>query len=120
MFPLGLTSGPAPDQPPTLGSWVTGAAGVAGHRTLQIVLVAGLLGGVLAVSGALLFRLGRLTSIRPADQGCFAGLLMLALIITSRISRVGYLIYPLDLLTLGLLMRRTAPGSDPSAPSPIL
>ena len=119
LFPLGLTSGPAPDQPPTLGSWVTGAAGLTGDRTLQIVLVAGLLGGVLAAGGAVLLRLGRLTSLRTADQGCFAGLLMLALIVTSRISRVGYLIYPLDLLTLGLLMRKTVPSSDPSAPSRI-
>ncbi len=112
LFPLGLTSGPAPDQPPTLGSWLTGTAGIAGHHALQIVLVAGLPGAVLAAAAAALLRWGRLASIRTAEQACFASLLMLALIVTSRISRVGFLIYPLDLLTLGLLMRTMAPGPE--------
>jgi hypothetical protein len=75
------------------------------------VLVACLLGGVLALAGAALFRLARRSPIAPADQALAAGILMLALILTAPISRVGYLIYPLSLLTLGLLLRETTPRS---------
>jgi hypothetical protein len=105
LFPLGLTSGPSFDQPPTLGSWILGIGGIAGNHALRDVLIVAMLSGVLAGGVSALLYVSRIAAMDLPLQACFAGLLMLALIIVSPISRPGYLVYPVGLLMFGLLTR---------------
>lgn len=118
LFPVGLTSARSFDQPPTIGSWALSAAGIAGNPALRDALVAGVLGGVLLLGVSAVIYVNRMPALGTTEPVCIAGLLMLALIITSPISRPGLLVYPVDLLTFGLLVGDTGPSFRPSMVNP--
>lgn len=114
LFPLGLTSLPSPAASTTLGSVVLGT--VPQSPTLdpvRVVVTAALLATALLVAAAVLVALARARGPRPAaasEAAAFAGVVLMALIVLAPVARVGYLIYPINLLLWAalLLERRSA------------
>lgn len=96
LFPLGLASDPTTARGPTLGQLL---AGPLPHAKLAIAVV---LAAVLAAAGVLLAIRRRPSSAAMAVQ--HAGLLMAVAVVLAPAGRLGYLIYPVNLLVWSRLL----------------
>jgi hypothetical protein len=103
-FPLGLGRQGSPARTPTLGSWLVHAFPSA-RVELTLALVAAI--GLTAV--ALLVKGGRRT---PIEATRAAGILFVVALALAPAARIGYLVYPLNLLAWSWLLA-------PSSASPI-
>jgi hypothetical protein len=108
-FPLGLGRHGTPARTPTLGSWVVHAFPSA-RTGLTVALVAAI--GLTAV--ALLVKGGGRT---PLEATRAAGLLFVLALVLAPAGRIGYVVYPLNLLAWSwLLAPSTASPIDEVAP----
>ncbi len=108
LFPAGLSSLPSPAASTTVGSTLVGtlgsAPGAAGRVAITLAL---LVVASLAVAAALiLLARGRSAGeARAAETAAATGLMLLILVLLAPVARVGYFVYPIDLLLWALLLR---------------
>jgi Glycosyltransferase family 87 len=112
LYPFGLTSPPSPAATTTLGTFIvdklTAAPFVLGHRAAIATVIA--IG--FAISAAIMCALLRVCKLRPvgaAEIAAAAGAILAVLVVLAPQARLGYLIYPLDLLAWAALMRTRQP-----------
>jgi hypothetical protein len=106
-FPLGLGQQPSAAETPTLGSLLV--------RTLPLArgwVVTMLVGLVLAAGAYLLFERQRRG---PSDVALHTGLLLALALLLAPAARLGYVVYPMELLVWAWLLRRGAgPSREPA------
>ena len=105
LFPLGLTVLPSPAATTTVGSIVVGAL----DSWPQAATTAALLALAVSVAAAIAAVLLRAPSAGPPEAAAAAAAMLVALIALAPLGRVGYLVYPVDLLAWSLLL-----GARPS------
>jgi hypothetical protein len=113
-FPVGLGRQRSAAETPTLGSWLVRTFPSA-RTPLTVVLVV----VVAAAAGLLLLRGGR----TPAGAARSAGLVFLLAMALTPAGRIGYLVYPINLLAWSWLLRletgASAPGADAGDPDTV-
>jgi Glycosyltransferase family 87 len=106
-FPLGLGRQRSAAETPTLGSWVVRTFPSA-RGPMTVVLV-----GIVVAAAVVLVLRGRRT---PTGAARSAGLVFLLAMVLTPAGRVGYLVYPVNLLAWSWLLGRedpaVAPGRD--------
>jgi hypothetical protein len=99
LFPAGLTPLPSPADSPTIGALLAGGSAPRVVVTLALLAVAAL------VVAAVLIVLARGES-GATEAATAAGLILLTLVVLAPVARVGYFLYPLDLLVWAALLRQ--------------
>jgi hypothetical protein len=105
-FPLGLGRQRSAAETPTLGSWL-----VRTFPSARVPLTAALVLVVAAAAGFLLLRGGR----TPAGAARSAGLVFTLALVVAPAGRVGYLVYPINLLAWSWFLQPEA-GALPPGP----
>jgi Glycosyltransferase family 87 len=113
-FPLGLGRQRSAAETPTLGSWLVRTFPSAG-TAITWILVAIVVGVALAV----LLRMRDRTDIGPVRAAGAAGWVFLIALVLAPAARVGYLVYPINLLAWSWLFDGVDPArATESHPSP--
>jgi hypothetical protein len=116
LFPLGLTAQPSPAATPTAGSLVVDALVAAGTpSSARVAVTAGLLVAAVVLAAAVMLILvrrggpGRSPAIAASEIATWSGILFVLLVVLAPVGRPGYLVYPLNLLLWGALLRERLP-----------
>jgi hypothetical protein len=105
-FPLGLGRQRTAAGTPTLGSWLVDA-----FPSARVGLTLALVIAIMAAGAALLLRGVRRT---PREAVRAAGILLVVALLLAPAGRIGYLIYPVNLLAWSWLLGAGAPASPAS------
>jgi Glycosyltransferase family 87 len=121
LFPAGLSSLPSPAASTTVGSTLVGILGSSPNSVGRFATTRALLAVASVAVAAALILLARSRSGghgRAAEPAAAAGLMLLTLVLLAPVARVGYFVYPIDLLLWALLLR-PADRSPAPRPSPV-
>ena len=123
LYPFGLTSLPSPAASTTLGTFIVDkltAAPVMLGRTAAIGAVIAVGFAISAAIMCALMRVCKLRIVGAAEIAAAAGAILAVLVLLAPQARLGYLIYPLDLLAWAALMRTQLPVADQVEASALL
>lgn len=120
LFPAGLTALPSPAASTTVGSTLVHALGGSPLDAARVALTSALLAVALLVAAAVLIALARARAHGPARSArtaAAAGTMLLTLVVLAPVARVGYLVYPIDLLVWAVLLHPPRAGAPAARPA---
>jgi Glycosyltransferase family 87 len=104
-FPIGLGRQRSAAETPTVGSWL-----VRTFPSARVPLTAMLVAAIASVLVVMLLRPGVRT---PSEAARSAGLVFIVALVLAPAGRIGYLVYPLNLLAWSWLRERSAASMSP-------
>jgi hypothetical protein len=114
LYPFGLTALPSPARTTTLGTVMVDRLTAAPVLLGRTEAIGAVIATGFAISAAIMCALVRVCKLRPvgaAEIAAAAGGILAVLVVLAPQARLGYLIYPLDLLAWAALMRTRVPAA---------
>jgi hypothetical protein len=118
LFPAGLTALPSPAASQTVGAMLTGLVGSSPPGAGRVAVTLALLAVASLVVAAALVVLAR-GRAGAAEAAAAAGVILLTLVVLAPVARLGYLLYPIDLLVWAALLRPTEAAAPAALRVPV-